>query len=154
VQLGASGQVSFYNAVGNTDVVADVVGYFEDGGGARFFALSAPTRILDDRVNKGLSGPWGPNQSRTLAVTGTPGIPPAASGVVMNATVTNGTAGSFVTIYPSGTALPNASNLNFGSGQTIPNLVVAQLSAGGATSIYNKNGSVDIIADTVGYFAP
>ena len=46
---------------------------------------------------------------------------------MMNVTVTAPTASSFLTIWPSGAPLPNASSLNFVPGQTVPNLVVAPL---------------------------
>jgi RHS repeat-associated protein len=152
-QIGANGKVSFYNHVGATDVVADVVAYFDATAGPRFHPLSAPTRILDDRVGNGLNGPWGPDQTRVLPVVGRAGIPVQAAGVVLNATVTNGTAGSFVSVYPNGATRPISTNLNFGPGQTIPNAVMVQLPGSGAVAIYNQLGTVDIIADAVGYFS-
>jgi hypothetical protein len=148
------GKASFYNEVGSTDVVADVVAYFDPAVGSKFTPLATPSRVLDDRVQNGLSGPWQADQTRTLPIVGRAAIPQGATGVVMNTTATNGSAGSFVTVFPSGTVLPNASNLNFGPGQTIPNLVVAQLPPNGALDIYNKVGTVDIVGDAVGYFAP
>jgi hypothetical protein len=81
-------------------------------------------------------------------------VPAGASGVVMNTTVTNGTAPSFVTVFPAGGSVPTASNLNFAPGQTIPNLVVSRVSPAGAIALYNQQGTVDIIGDVTGYFAP
>jgi streptogramin lyase len=153
VKLGTGGKVSVLNAVGNVHVIADVVGYFDPSGGARFHALGSPTRILDGRVGTGLTGRWGPAQSRPLQITGVNGLPPSASALVMNTTVTGGTEGSFVTVYPGSGAPPTASNLNFGPGQTIPNLVVARVAGDGTVSIANKLGSVDVIADAVGYYS-
>jgi hypothetical protein len=84
-----------------------------------------PTRILDSR---GPVGGWnGRLQSggpRALTVTdlgGDANVPASATAVVLNVTATNASAGSFLTAYPTGTATPNASNLNFGAGQTIAN---------------------------------
>jgi len=38
--------------------------------------------------------------------------------------------------------------------ETIPNLVTTQLPANGTIDLYNKLGTVDLIADAVGYYAP
>jgi hypothetical protein len=157
VPVGVGGLVNFYNAVGHTDVVVDVVGYFDPAAGNYYHALRGPTRVLDDRVGVGLSGPWGPNQSRFVNVlsntNGPTGIPAFAKGVVLNMTVTNATQGSVVTAYPPDVS-PSGSSINFGRGQTIPNQVMVRLPTGGSfVGIYNELGSVDIIADATGYFA-
>jgi serine protease len=110
-----------------------------------------PTRIFDTRN----TSPIGPNTSRNLAVGGAFGIgvPPQASAIVVNATVTRGTAPSFLTIYPEGTTKPSASNLNWVAGQTIPNLVTVKLGSFGRISIYNSAGSVDVILDLAGFYS-
>jgi len=155
VKIGTNGAVRFANAIGGVDVIVDVVGYFDPTGGSRFHAIN-PTRILDDRVGKGLTGPWGPGQTRTLPVAGATGtnVPAAATGLVANVTATAGTAGSFVTVFPDGVPKPNSSNLNFGAGQTIPNLVTVKLGANGNIALANTLGTVDLIADAVGFYAP
>ena len=56
-----------------------------------------------------------------------------------------------MTVHPGGEARPTASNLNYVAGQTIPNLVVAKVGAGGIVSIYTS-ASTHLIADVVGYF--
>ena len=57
---------------------------------------------------------------------GAGGVPVGATAVIGNTTVTGGTANSFVTVFPAGGSVPNASNVNFAAGQTIPNLVAGQ----------------------------
>src|SRR5205814_326628 len=79
-------------------------------------------------------------------------LPTQATAVVMNVTATGGTAGSFVTVYPGGSTLPTASNLNFGEGQTIPNLVTVKLGTNGNVTFNNAVGSVHLVADVVGWF--
>jgi len=152
VKVGTGGQVSLFNNTGNTDLVADVVGYYTASGGARFTATN-PTRILDSRVGVGLAGAWGPGSARDLQVANVGVVPPGAVGVVMNTTVTQPTAGSHVTVWDTGTTRPTASNLNFAAGQTVPNLVVVKTGAGGKDSIFNNSGFVHVIADVNGYFA-
>jgi GH25 family lysozyme M1 (1,4-beta-N-acetylmuramidase) len=153
VKLGPDGSVSFYNNVGSTHVVVDVVGWFGTTGSA-FYSLPTPTRVLDSRVANGLAGRWQPGQIRALDLTNRNGIPTTARGVVINTTATAGTANSFVTVFPDGAPLPTASNLNFGAGETVPNLVMVQVPASGRIAFANAAGLVNLLADAVGYFGP
>jgi hypothetical protein len=78
-------------------------------------------------------------------------VPPKA--VVLNVTVTNTTAASFLTVYPSdATTPPTASDLNWIATLTVPNLVVVKLGADGRIALYNLAGSTDVIADVVGWY--
>ena len=73
----------------------------------------------------------------------------------LNVTVVDGVnptiGGGYVTVpYPCGT-LPDASNLNFTTGQTIPNSVIAPVSASGTVCFY-VYGTAHLFADVSGYF--
>ncbi len=70
----------------------------------------------------------------------------------MNVTVTGCDAPSYLTIWAAGDPRPNASNLNMTTGQTVPNLVVSKLGAGGKVSIFNAAGNTNVIVDIVGWF--
>jgi hypothetical protein len=100
----------------------------------------------------------GPGETATVAVVGTHGncaIPEATNGFVANVTVSNGTATSFLTFFPSDAARPNASNLNWVAKQApTPNQVTVGLSAAGSFNVFNNVGTVDVIIDIVGYFQP
>ncbi len=114
-----------------------------------------PFRILDTRP----ANPILQNTSRTVQVTGVSGsgstpVPSTAVAVVMNVTEVDGTANSLLTVYPYLTPQPKASNLNFNRGTVTPNLVTVTLGSGGRVSIYNSVGSVNVIVDVEGYFAP
>jgi hypothetical protein len=86
-------------------------------------------------------------------VAGQGGIPTVGAGaVVMNVTATEPSEPSFLTVHPDGTFPPNASNLNFVGGQTIPNLVTVKLGSSGAARIFNRFGGVHVVADVAGYF--
>ena len=52
-------------------------------------------------------------------------------------------------MFPCGAALPDASNLNFTPGDTIPNAVVAKLGAGGAVCVTRRHRRV--VVDVNGY---
>ena len=78
----------------------------------------APTRVLDTRTGS----PLGPGGSLNLQLAGTR-VPSNATSVVMNLTATSTTATSWLTVYPTGSQQPTASNLNWGASQTVANLV-------------------------------
>ena len=114
----------------------------------------SPARILDTRTGVGgRLGALGPTGSYDLTVTGVGGVP--ASGVdsvIVNVTATASTTGGYLTVHPTGAARPNASNLNFAAGSTVPNLVTAKVGTGGRITIYNDSGSTHVIGDVVGWY--
>jgi hypothetical protein len=154
VPLGPTGQVSFYNDAGTTDLVVDVDGYFTSGAtapaGASLFSPITPVRVLDTRQTGQTLGPAG---TLSPVLAGVDGIAANASAVVANVTVTDTTAASYLTVYPGGKR-PLASDLNWGPGQTVPNLTVATLSDTGAISAFNDAGRTDLVIDAFGYFVP
>ncbi len=98
-------------------------------------------------------GSIGPGGVLELTVLGRGGVP--ASGVdavAINVTATGSTSESFLTVYPTGTARPMASNLNFTAGRTNPNMVIAKIGASGRISIFNLVGNVDVVVDVQGWF--
>ena len=119
-------------------------------GLGRFFPSANPTRILDTRQPGGARIVGGAR--RTIQVAGLGGVPSDAALVAMNVTVVAPSAAGFLTVYPTGTALPNASNLNFAAGQTVPNLVVARLGSGGQVDVTLSAGTTDLLFDVVGWF--
>jgi hypothetical protein len=71
--------------------------------------------------------------------------------VALNVTVTETGSPGFVTVFPCGSALPTASNLNYGVNSTIPNAVVAKVGIGGKVCFYTHTPT-QILADVNGYF--
>ena len=156
VKVSAAGTISLFNNQGTAHVVADVAGWFGApgfSGGAGYSALP-PARILDTRI--GLGAPAvkpGPASTVELQVAGRGGVPATGvAAVVLNVTVTEASATSFLTVWPGG-ARPLASNLNYGPGQTVPNLVVVKVSDLGRVSLFNHSGSSHLVADVAGWFA-
>jgi len=166
VALGSGGAINIFNSGGYTDVIVDVEGWYDTtttGGDGRFHAVS-PARIVDTRGGYGLgySGQTlHAGQTLDIQVAGslvagrTPsGIPAqGAAGVVMNLTATDVTAWTWLTVYPTGTTRPTASNLNLPAGGTRANRVAVPLGSGGKVSIYNANGSTDIVVDANGWYS-
>jgi len=158
VKVGADGNVKVYNAAGQTHVIFDVLGWYGlPAGGSRFNSLP-PARILDTRTSPQGSPPGKLAAGATVSVqaTGVGGVPPLSSGVtavVVNATVTEPTKASYLTIYPTGVSRPTASNLNFGVGQTVPNLVAVKVgTTDGKVNIFNAAGETHVIFDVVGWY--
>ena len=82
------------------------------------------------------------------------GVPTTGvSAVVLNVTVTDPNAGSYLTVYPNGASVPTASNLNFTPGQTVPNLVVVKVGSSGMVNVYNAAGGTDVIFDVAGWYS-
>ncbi len=121
---------------------------------------TAGSIVASNQCNNGTAsnGTMAAGSTININVTGTFGtvnIPSNATAVVLNVTATNTTqSGGFLTVYPTGSSRPNSSNLNFNSGDTVPNLVQVGVGVNQQVSIYNFNGSTDVIVDLEGYFIP
>ena len=103
-------------------------------------------RVLHFFGAGGHLGALGSDASFDVQITGQGGVPASGvSAVVLNATVTQPTAPSFLTIGPSGVTRPLISNLNYVPGQTVPNLVTVAVGSNGKVSVYNHSGSVHVI---------
>ncbi|MFY9822509.1 MAG: glycoside hydrolase domain-containing protein [Thermoanaerobaculia bacterium] len=122
--------------------------------GSRFYTVT-PCRLLDTRSSFArLSGAL-----YQLQVTGSCGIPSSATAIAANVTVVNGTGLGSVAIWPANLTQTNTSAINFAQGQIRANNATLMLSTDGLGNLrYSPsvagNGSVDLIVDVSGYFAP
>ncbi len=128
--------------------------------GLQYFPLPSPVRLLDTRPGESAcfapGSPLGNDAIRTQQATGAcTGIPANAEAIAGNATVVNfiSTGSHWITLYPSDAAQPNASNLNFGDNQIVPNNFTVGLGTDGAFKIYS-HASTHFIVDIAGYYAP
>ena len=161
VKLGTGGKVTLYNLIGSTDVVVDVNGWFTDGSdltatGGQLTGVT-PYRVLDTRYGPLKQPPLGPTRTMSLTIAGQGGVPRMTDpvpprAVVLNVTVTDTTAPSFLEVVPGGTPLPGTSDLNWVAGQTVPNLVVVKLNSSGVIDIYNLSGYTDVVVDIVAWY--
>ena len=143
--LSDDGEVCLY-VYGTAHLLVDVSGFFVSG-----FSPLTPDRLLDTRSGDRVGALDGTGDAYTLQVTGGD-VPDTATAVALNVTVVDGEAndyGGFVTVYPCGTR-PDASNLNFVSGQTVPNSVIAPLSADGEVCLY-VYGTAHLLVDVSGH---
>lgn len=145
-KIGERGMVSFFNAGGEVDLAADVVGYLAAESSSKVTPLS-PTRLVDTRT----SSPIGPDSELVLTIAGGPIPRSGVRSVILNVTVTGASAPSYLAVYPDGIPRPYTSNVNYGAGQTVPNLVVTRLGRGGRIRCYNAAGVAHVIVDLLGY---
>jgi hypothetical protein len=146
--IAANGWVCIFTSV-DADVIVDVNGFSPSG--ASFVPLS-PQRVLDSRTESRPKPT--PSSSvfqpvRELQIAGVAGVPLDARAVVLNVTVTGSTTASYVTVFPCGTPRPNASSLNFATGEIVSNLAVAELGARGSVCFFSPsdpNYVIDITA--------
>ena len=127
-----------------------------------------PYRICDTRVGNpsNLAGTnaqcdaqtFGPGGPLTIQVSGTNppgastgGVPAGATAVVLNVTVTDTTAASYLTVWPAGGGQPLSSSVNWSAGQTVANLVTVGLNSSGQVNLYNANGNADVVVDVEGW---
>jgi uncharacterized protein (DUF1501 family) len=149
-KLGDGGRVTIDGLGPGAHVIGDVFGYF-GAGGDRLRALP-PRRLLDTR--DGVGAPTAPvSSSIRVPIAGRGQVPFDATAVVLNVTATNVSGPSFVTVWPEGEPQPDTSNLNVAGGQTIANLVICRLGAGGALRFASPVAPCDLIADVLGFFA-
>jgi hypothetical protein len=150
-KVGADGKINIESSSGEVDLIGDVVGCFTSSGSQ--LSSVPPARLLDTR--SGIGAPLariGAGQSLTVTVTGVGGVPVAATAVALNVSAVRPSTQTFLTIFPTGEEKPTASSLNPDPGAVSANLVIAKVGAGGAVTIYNDRGDVDLLADVTGFF--
>ncbi len=154
-KLDSSGKVCLYT-YSSTHLVADVNGYLLAGS---FYAPMTPARILETRVGYPAtvdgqftgSGPLGAGQTLELLVAGRADVPANATSAVMNIAVTGAQGDGYLTVWPCGQPRPVAANLNYSTGQTIPNVVNAKIGVGGKVCIFTY-ATTDIVVDLNGFY--
>lgn len=166
-RVSEDGWVRIYNYAGEVDVVVDLVGVFTDpadddtGLTGRILPRGTPYRGFDTRTN-GTGLPLGADAKLSVNYGGLDReVGADVQAVVMNVTTTEGSADSYLGVYPAtGTqgagGPPNASVLNWRAGEVNPNLAIVTL--GGVpddderyVGIYNYAGIVQVVLDEFAY---
>jgi Cysteine-rich secretory protein family len=142
VRLSAQGTVCLFNARANTDLLADVAGYYSPTTPEKFTPM-APMRMVDTRsprsdLNGGSGGAQVPaGQTVRMVLAGWRGVPASTKAVSINLTVTGSLGGGFVTAFPCG-SIPDVSNVNFGAGADTANAAQVTLDATGAICLWSS----------------
>ena len=149
------GKVSFANvSPGTTQLIADLAGYYSAQGS--IFTAKGPTRLLDTRAPIGVpkAAPVGAFSSVDLQVAGVADVPATGvTAVTLNVTVTEPQQDGHLTVYPHGDQQPDASNLNWTAGTTIPNLVTVPVKDGKVSFANVSPGTTHVIVDLAGYYS-
>ena len=150
----ASAAASTGSVLASSVLAADVPAH-----ASSFVLLPQTQRVLDTR-NPGQSIVEAAG-TRTIMLTGPIGVLFNASvtAAVVNVTVVGPAAPGYWTLWPTGQARPNASQLNiddyistFGGAVAVPNLVTVPVVNGGI-SVYSSAGG-HVVVDLVGYYTP
>lgn len=131
--------------------------------GATAYVPIEPCRLIDTRSDAqfhvGPHSTLGGNSKITVDGWGSqgectsPALPSTSTGLQLNVTALGATTATHLTIYPGAGDPPNSSSLNPVPGQPpLPNAVTTQLDGAGQFSVYNLQGSIDVIIDVVGYY--
>ena len=160
VRVPANGIVNLFNFAGATNVVADVMGYYDTNRTTergRFHPVT-PTRVIDTRTFAGRLRPQTYGAANMSNWPESPVGDPTA--VVLNVTADHPSADGFLTAFPMDVdQIPWSSNVNFRAGTVVPNQVMTRVSAyprygypTGTYGIYNGIGNTDVLIDAFGYF--
>lgn len=156
--VSAAGRVSFMNrSAGSLRLIGDIVGYTRAGTAGPEGTLAAvpPGRVLD--TGTGTGAPARPVASRkavVVQVAGRAGVPlMGARAVLLNVAAASAQAPGYLTLYAGSYCTPKTySTINFSSGRTISNMVLAPLAPDGTVTLFNaSNGTVRIAADVSGW---
>ena len=169
VPVGPDGKLRVFNERGSVDVVVDVVAYLVDDRPVetrqgRVVPLASPFRALDTRSAAAGDAPLFPGRAESWSfadfvadVRLNGEAIGAQSAVIGNLTATNlqrqfawAPVDTFMTVYPGGSTLPEASNVNLVEGESVPNMALLRFGYVGAdpqVTFYNYNGLVDYLVD-------
>ncbi|OLF11124.1 hypothetical protein BLA60_14110 [Actinophytocola xinjiangensis] len=147
VQVGADRIVRLYNNTGSTHLLADLAGWYAPDATGLHTPL-APRRVLDTRAG----APVGQGATHTLDLSAA--VPADATAVTLTLTGVSASRSTYVTAWPTGAPRPDVSALNVRGADPTPNLVTVKLGADRSVNLYNNSGTVHLLADLAGYYAP
>jgi len=123
------------------------------------FVPVPPCRVADTRTGSGFTGAFGPPAMATSTTRSFPilssvcKIPATAQAYALNLTIVPSAPVQYITVWPTGQAMPNASTLNAPTGLTTANAATIQAGTNGAVSVYVA-GPTNVIIDISGYWVP
>ena len=144
-QVGSNGEVCIFNSA-DTNLVVDVQGWFDGDDGV---ASVGPVRAHDSRE----VGPRRPGlEPLGIRLADVPGMTPNAAAAIVNVTITEPVGAGYATAYPCGGSAPLAANVNYGAGDSVPNMAVVAAGAGGRICVI-ANQETHLVVDVLGAFA-
>jgi hypothetical protein len=110
-----------------------------------------PCRVADSRNGTGFAA-IAADRIR-VSMIGRCGVPADATAVAVTVTATQAQAGGFLTAWPAGQPLPNASTVNYGAFEDRANGAIVKLGSDGAIDV-RASAPTEIIVDVNGWFRP
>jgi hypothetical protein len=154
----AEGKVCIYT-LAETDLIADVNAFVPAGNSPNSLV---PARLLETRNEAGFNtvdgefeaiGRVAAGGTVELSVLGRGGVPEDASTVIVNVGAVVPSGPGFLTVYPCDEDRPQASNVNYASGDLVSNLVLAKVDGEGRICVYTL-AETDIIVDVMATASP
>jgi uncharacterized protein YkwD len=151
-RVAGNGDVCLYSSV-PAHLIADIQGTAQASGS--MLIAADPRRGIDTR--SGVGGRYGMvpgdvNQPLVVNLKQLGRVAGNATGVVLTVTATGSGDGGWMAVYPCDQGLPATSNVNFASGQTVANAVIAKLDGQGRVCIASY-AATHVLADVVGWLA-
>jgi len=143
-RAGSRSSVCVYTSAA-THLVIDIAGY---APAASTLQPVTPWRALDTRA----TGRARAGVERRVRVDRPRSVPADAAAVMVNVTAVNPSAAGYVSVYPCGSARPEASSVNFDAGQTVPNAVLAKVGSNSSICVWSSVDT-DLIVDVNGSVA-
>jgi hypothetical protein len=149
IPVGSDGKIDIFNdSTDAVNLVGDLSGYFTTSTTGQYYHPLGSIRIIDTRQTSALAS----DSARTIADPAS--ITADNPALVLNITVVTPADSGYLQAYPASEAKPTASNINFNSGQTIPNLALLNTSDDNAFDVFNYSaGTIEVVVDASGYFS-
>jgi hypothetical protein len=155
---GLTGDICLYTSAA-THLVVDLQVNISNGPPweNRMHRALVPARLLDSRpgsatidgVQAGAGGITAGSVTR-VHVAGRGSVEASATSVALSVAAVSAAAAGFLTVWPCGSPRPNASNVNFASGQTVANVAMVGLDATGEVCVFTS-AATDLIVDATGF---
>ncbi|NNN20672.1 MAG: hypothetical protein HKL80_01545 [Acidimicrobiales bacterium] len=172
VPVGSDGMIDVFCNVG-CDLIVDISGWFTGnlpGSTGDLFVPTTPTREADSRPNSGLwdantlFGFYGGSQGglsypiNLEILTRDSSLPSNTDAVVLNVTVTDVWGPGYLTLWPYDYPVPQTSDMNWSSGQTVANLAIAKLGSPYGVGVPDVSMAANMetmtVVDVTGYYVP
>ena len=118
---------------------------------SRFESAASPCRVADTRNGNGIQA-IAADRIR-VSLIGRCGVLADATAVAVTVTATQGEAAGYLTVWPAGQPLPNASTVNYGRLEDRANGAIVRLGNDGAIDVM-ASVPTHIIVDVTGWFRP
>lgn len=115
--------------------------------GVATLVASRPARVFDSRAAGGRRAAGSVTEVRVDSVRS---LPRDARAIMATVTAVDPQAAGYVTLFPCGSPMPEASNLNFVAGQTVPNTVLTRAASRSSVCVYTS-AATHLIVDVAGH---